>query len=337
MLLGLSTEEKFYHLLEVKINNFDLRLILFIIGIYAVYSCLAWLLDYHLSYKLNRNYDLSNQSSKEWLIDKVKMFILSSLLLYLIGRGFLTSVTWLGDKWWLLFTIGGILFVVVLNFLFPVVIFPLFFNLTSYPDSPLRKRLMDLFRRANIPVEDIYEFDLSSKMNAANAAVMGMGQTRKIILGDNLKERYSNAEIEAVLAHEIGHHVRNDIFKLLFIQAGGLLVMTLGVVTFFPSLTKWLGYNQVYSIVSLPLFFILIGLLNWSLSPIELFINRQLEKKADKYALELIDDPEKLATAFAKLADESLSELEFGWYKLLFEASHPPIGERVERALNWKE
>ena len=180
--------QNIYQGLVSKLPWFDLRLIVFIIVVYFLYSILDWSLNYILFYKLNQKYDLSNQSSGDWLADKFKMSVLSILFLYVAGRAFLTFSQWYGDLWWVGFAISGVLFTILLNFLFPVVIFPMFFELKSYPDTPLRKRLMKLFATADVEVADIYEFDLSSKRNSANAAVMGMGNTRKIILGDNLTE-----------------------------------------------------------------------------------------------------------------------------------------------------
>ena len=327
--------QSIYHSLVARLPFFDLRLVSFIILIYIFYSLLDWGLNYILFYRLDQEYDLSNQSSSQWLADKLKMSILSILFLYLAARAFLTFSSYYADLWWLGFAIAGVLFIVILNFLFPVVIFPMFFELTPYPDTPLRDRLMDLFSAADVEVAEIYEFDLSSKRNSANAAVMGMGQTRKIILGDNLTEKYSNEEIEAVLAHEIGHHAHGDIFKLLFLQLGSLLCTTFVLSIFWQTIVHYLGYSDPYSIVVLPLFMISLGFLNWLISPIELYLQRKTERAADDFALDLINDPSKLGTALAKLADEGLVELDLSLYKLLFKASHPPINERVEKSFQW--
>jgi STE24 endopeptidase len=333
--IGLGIGETIYQGLLEGLPWFDLRLLSFVIIIYSIYSIVDWSLNYFCFYQLAREYNLSNQSSKEWLVDKLKMSILSIGFLYLAGRTFLTFSNWHGELWWIGFAGAGILFIIVLNFLFPVVIFPLFFELTPYPDNELRDRLVELFDTAGVEVADIYEFDLSSKMNSANAAVMGMGQTRKIILGDNLTAKYSNAEIEAVLAHEIGHHVHNDIFKLLFLQLSSLLITTFALSIFWEPVVSYLGYSNAYGIVVLPLFMIGLGFLNWIISPLELFFQRQTEKAADDFALDLIENPAKLGTALAKLADESLGELDLNYYKLLFEASHPAIDKRVTKAVQW--
>ncbi len=336
LFFSFSVGETVYQNLAEPMGIFDFKLIIFIVSVYLLYSVVMGAADYQLSYKLSREYNLSNQQPSDWLKDKLKMFVLTSLLLYIMARGFLLCINWLPGFWWLPFTVGGVILATILNFLFPVVLFPLFFEVNPYPENELRERLMNLFDRANIEVDDIYQFNLSSKVNAANAAVMGMGQTRKIILGDNLEDKYTNAEIEAVLAHEIGHHAHKDIFKLLGLQFVSLLATTFLVSLLWVPAVELVGYAPA-SVVSLPVFLILFGVINWLISPVELYINRHLERAADEFALDLIAEPRNLGTAFAKLADESLSRLQFSLYKLLFKASHPPIGERVEKALSWRE
>ena len=127
LFFSLSVGETIYQNLAEPIGIFDFKLIIFIVIVYLIYSAVMGAADYQLSYKLSREYNLSNQSPDEWLQDKLKMFILTSLLLYIMARGFLFCFNWLPDFWWLPFTIGGIVLITVINFLFPVVLFPLFF------------------------------------------------------------------------------------------------------------------------------------------------------------------------------------------------------------------
>ncbi len=331
-ILVFSWESLVYQQIEVVFNNFDLQLISFIGLFYLIYFAFSLIVDYYLSYRLSRSYGLSNQSSKQWLVDKVKVAIITLVFLYILARAFLTIISFFPQSWWIIFSIFGVVFIAVINFLFPIVLFPIFFDLEPYPDTELRQRLMRLFNRANVSVKDIYEFDLSSKTDAANAAVMGLGQTRKIILGDNLKNKYSEEEIEAVLAHEIGHHSNGDMLKLLGVQVFSLLVVTFLLAKSWPALVSFWGYESFAGIETLLLFILAFSALNWLVKPLELYLSRYFERQADDFALQFAKDPKSLATAFAKLADDSLSELELSTFKLLFKASHPPLGERIEKA-----
>ncbi|AZR72913.1 peptidase M48 Ste24p [Anoxybacter fermentans] len=332
--LGFSLEKRLYHFLTDWTESWIMKLVLFTTGFYIIYTIFNSILDY-FEYRLNLEFELSSQSKKEWFLDKVKVLILELLILNIAGGGFLILVQKWPESWWIIYTIIGFIFIILFTFIMPVVLFPLFFKLTPFPNTPLRQRLENLFERAKVKVTDIYEFNLSSKVNSANAAVIGMGKTRKIILSDTLQDKYTEAEIEAILAHEIGHHANGDITKLLLIQFGILLVITYLISLIWQPLVKWWGYDEIDSIASLPMLFLIWGIINWVITPIELYISRRIERKADEYALRLIENPRNLATAFVKLADESLAELKLSLYKLLFKASHPPIDERVKMALEW--
>jgi STE24 endopeptidase len=336
-ILGFSLEKSFYQLLVGRIGIFDLRLVVYIGGVYLLYFLVEGSLNYLLDYRLDQEYNLSNQSTRDWLLDQVKMLGLSIIFVYLLVRAFLAFGGWFGDSWWLAFAGAGALFTAIINFIFPVVLFPLFFEVTPYPESDLKERLWELVDRTGLEAEDIYEFNLSSKVNSANAAVMGLGKTRKILLGDNLEDKYTPGEIEAVLAHELGHQANNDIFKQLLLQFINLLIVSRVIGFIWPSVVSWFGYQTLFSPASVVLFLVLFGMLNFCLRPIELFISRRLETKADRFALKSIETPKNLATAFAKLADQSLARLEFNFYELLFRASHPAIKTRVKQALIWEE
>ncbi len=333
--LGFSLEFDLYHLVTDWVNNRELKLILFLISFSLIYSGLSWILSFFLSYRLNRKYELSTQDPLDWFLDQIKSYILNLIFLYLAARVFLVMINIWPKMWWLPYSIAGSIFVLVITFIMPKVLLPLFFKLNSYPETPLKERLKELVERAGVKVEEIYEINLSSKVSFGNAAVIGLGQTRKIILGDTLTDNYTNAEIEAILAHEIGHQVHGDIFKNLLIQPCILLVTSFIISRVWPFFIDWKGYTAPDSIYALPLLLLIGGILSWFLSPLQVYLNRKFEREADRYSLELIADPRSLATGLAKLADESLSKLYYNFYKLLFEASHPPIGERVERAWNW--
>lgn len=289
---------------------------------------------YWLFYKLNRQYKLSNQKTKEWLLDQVKSFFLNLILRYLTARLFVFLVDWWPEYWYILFSIIGTVFILLLTFFLPKVLLPLFFKLKVYPDNSLRERLMDLIKRAKLKIEEIYEINLSSKFNFANAAVIGLGKTRKIILADNLTDKYSDAEVEAILAHELGHQKHKDMLKNILIQIIFLLILTFIISLVWPRLVVLRDYESITSIYGLPLLFVLWSFLSYLLSPILLYLNRKYETKADQYAVNLINDPKNLASALAKLADESLAEIDLSLYKLIFEASHPPINVRIQQTIN---
>jgi STE24 endopeptidase len=191
---------------------------------------------------------------------------------------------------------------------------------------------MNKFEKLNIVIEDIYEINLSSKISSANAAVMGMGKTRKIVLSDNLVGRFSDQEIEAILCHEIGHHVNNDIYKNLMLSPLLIALTTYIAYISLPNIISILEYQSFNIITVIPILLILWSLIYGIFTPLQLYLSRRYEKNADIYAFEVIDDPSALAKAFAKLADDSLSRLEYRWWEKLFKASHPSIKSRIINA-----
>ncbi|MFW6006344.1 MAG: M48 family metalloprotease [Bacillota bacterium] len=333
--LGFSLEYKLYQILS-EINNQEIILVFYLIFFLLIYSLINWTASYFLIYRLNKKYDLSNQKTDSWWKDKGKEFLLNIIMVYLTSRLFLYLINKWPDKWWMYFSIVGTIFYIIITFIMPYVILPLFYKLEKYPDNSLRKRLVDFIRKNGIAIEDIYEINLSSKINYANAAVIGLGSSRKIILGDNLTDNYTEKEIVAILAHELGHHLHKDIIKNLLLRSSILFVSAYIISKIWYNIIEYTGYLTT-EIYTLPLLFLIWSIVFLIFMPLELYVSRKLENKADNFALNRIDCPEDLGSGLAKLADQSLSELDYGLFETLFKASHPSIGERVKKSLNWNK
>ncbi len=335
--LGFSVELKIFNFLSIRVSNYEIVTFIYLFSFYLVYSFFASTLSYFLEYKLNRKYNLSNQDKREWLVDEVKSFILGIVFFYLAVRSYLYFLNKFPEIWWLYYTLLASVFTVLITFIFPTVLLPIFFRLESYPDSEMKERLLKLIKKSNVKIDDIYEINLSTKINAANAAVMGIGSSRKVVLGDNLKDKYSYDEIETVLAHELGHQVHGDIFKNILIQPFIMLIISYIIYTSWPVITQWYGYGSFNSVYTIPLLLIFLSILSWVTSPFQLLLSRIAEKKADFYSIKLTRKADSFVCALTRLADESLSPLRVSLYKKIFELSHPPIQERIEYILNEKD
>ncbi len=331
--LGFSIELKIHSFINTRIAIYEIMIFVYIFSFYLLYSLFSSTLDYFLEYKLNRKYKLSNQDKREWLIDELKSFILGIVFFYLAVRSYLYLLNNYPDSWWIYYTVLASIFTVLITFIFPTVLLPIFFKLESYPDSEMKERLLELIKKANVKIDDIYEINLSTKINAANAAVMGIGSSRKVVLGDNLNDKYSYDEIVTVLAHELGHQVHGDIFKNILIQPFMMLIISYIIYTFWPTITEWYGYSSFNSVYTIPLLLIFVSTLSWVLSPVQLLLSRIAEKKADFYSIKLTGKADSFVTALARLADESLSPLKVSLYRKIFKQSHPPIKERIEYIL----
>jgi STE24 endopeptidase len=235
--------------------------------------------------------------------------------------------------WWWLWTALVILFLtVILSNLSPVLIFPLFYKFTPLDDEELVARLTRLAERAGARVRGVYRFDMSSKTVEANAAVVGLGNTRRIILGDTLLANFSPDEIETVLAHELGHHVQGDLGKGILVQSG----LTLGGLWMASLILRWgvtaFGFGDIADVAAMPLLALAMGVFGLITMPLGNTYSRWRESMADCYALETTRKPQAFATAMTRLADQNLSEADpERWVEVLL-YSHPAIRRRVAMA-----
>ncbi len=328
-----SLELKLYQAVEGLFYNRELIFGLYILLITLIYFSYSTIFSYVFHYRRERRFDLSSQTSGAWLVDTVKSFVLNFVILLLMSRFLFYLINYRPDFWWLYWAAGVSLFTVLLTFILPKILLPFFFELTEYPSGELRDRLMAFINRLDINVEEIYEINLSSKINYANAAVVGLGQTRRILLGDNLSEKYTPAEIEAVLAHELAHHVHGDVIKNILLEPFIFTLCSGAVFFFWPYVGSLFSYSDP-ALYTLPLLMIFWGLIYGLFQPLQLYLSRKYERRADRFACEKIEEPRNFASALARLADESLQRLDYSWYQLLFSASHPPPGERVRQALD---
>lgn len=295
-------------------------------------------LGYFAGFILPHRYELSTQSLKDWLLDQVKSLavgvVLGGVLLELIYL--LLRVT--GDFWWLWLTGGMLLISVLLANLAPVVLMPIFNKFTPLGEehADLAARLVDLAEKAGTKVKGVYKMDMSRRTKQANAALTGLGNTRRIILGDTMIEEFSSDEIETVLAHELGHHVHNDVPWLI-----GFGTITTALGFFLVSLAmNWamgaFGLTGVSDPASLPALMILLSLYQLITMPIENAFSRWRENLADDFALSQTGKNAAFASAFTRLANQNLSDIDpEPWVVFLF-FGHPPLKERINKAENWQ-
>jgi STE24 endopeptidase len=239
-----------------------------------------------------------------------------------------------GDLWWLYAAGGLLLFNVILSNLAPVLIMPLFNKYVPLGNehNDLEERLLNLAKRANTKVKGVFKFDMSKRTKAANAALTGIGNTRRIILGDTLINEFTPDEIETVLAHELGHQVHKDI---PFLIISGTLLITLGLFIASQALTyavSFFSFTSASDIAALPALSIILSAYGLLTSPLENALSRWRENMADDYALTTTKMGEAFASAFTRLANQNLGEIDPEKWVVFMFYSHPPLGERIEKA-----
>jgi STE24 endopeptidase len=311
---------------------------LFAFGFGLPYGLLSAPLNYYSGFVLPHRYGQSTQTLKAWLLDQAKAFLISAILGLIVLEVIYALLGVAPQWWWLWAALVMLLFTVILSNLAPILIFPLFFKYKPVEDEDLVDRLTRLAEQAGARVRGVYAFDMSSKTVAANAAVMGLGNTRRIILGDTLLEKFTADEIETVLAHELGHHVHKDIPLGILIQSGLTLVgfwlangvMRWGIATF--------GYSGLTDPATLPLLLVAMAVFGLVTMPLGNAWSRWREVMADRYALETTHKPRAFASAMTRLANQNLAEAEPpAWVEFVLH-SHPSIHKRVAMAQSfWVE
>src|SRR4051812_24572970 len=204
---------------RVGFQNYSVALFVYLVLLLGISKLLGFALEYY-GFRLERRFKLSNQRFGAWAWDEVKGFLVGLVIGTIVVELVYFTIRQWPLHWWL---VGWALFIglfVLLAQLAPVVLFPIFYKFEPLNNEELRKRLVVLSERAGTRVRGVYKWHLSEKSKKANAALTGLGATRRIILADTLLDQYSNDEIEAVLAHELGHHVHRHILKSIFVQAG---------------------------------------------------------------------------------------------------------------------
>ena len=313
------------------------RVALYLLIVMVSYGIVSAPLDFYSGYILPHRYGLSCQSLRSWLADEAKGGILALAL----GTG-LVVVIYLclqefPQTWWLLAFAFVVLVSVVLSNLAPVLILPLFFKTRPLDDPELRKRLLGLAERSQTKIRDVFQINFSSKTTAGNAMLMGWGNTRRIVIGDTMLQRYAPEEIEVVMAHELGHHRHGDIVRLIVVQSALMLLGFYLVNLVLNRAVSGLNLEGVSDVAALPLLALVLASFTLVLSPLANAYNRHLEEAADRFSLNATANPEAFATMLTKLTDQNLSESEPSkWSELLF-YDHPPYSKRLELARRYRK
>jgi STE24 endopeptidase len=305
---------------------------LYLLVLATGYELIVAPLGYYYGFVLPHRYGLLRQGLAEWLRDKAKGLGLQMLL----GLALITIVYWLIGSvpalWWLV--AAGIMLPgsLILTWLTPTLLIPLFYKLKPLENEELKNRLVDLAGRAGVDIVECLTMNLSSKATTANAMLTGWGKSRRLILTDTLLDGYSQDEIEVTLGHELGHRVHQDIPRLIGIQVAAFLLafylanlaLRVGV--------DWFSLGGTSDIAGIPWLILVLALVMFVLQPAINWYSRRAETAADETALALTNKPQAFITLMTRLTDQNLNEVEPSrWAKLLF-YDHPTYNDRIKLA-----
>lgn len=309
--------------------NFYATLALYNLVFWAGYLALTLPLGYFGDHRLEVRYGLSKQNFAGWAADTLKGLAIGVVVGFPLLAALYAILAHAPSNWWLWALALYTAFSVVAAAVVPVVLMPLFYKFTPLEDAELVGRLQGLAARAGARVQGVYRWGLGEKSTQANAALSGFGATRRIIISDTMLEGYTPDEIEAVLAHELGHQVHGDIGRLLAVNvaiAAGALYVAQRVLAV---TSHAFGLAGLTDPANLPLLMLVLGAVSLVVLPLVNGYSRRREQAADGFALRLANCPAALGTALVKLAGQNLADpYPPAWIEWL-SYSHPALGRRV--------
>jgi STE24 endopeptidase len=315
-------------------QNYTLSVFLYLFFLLFIGKILGLGLDYY-GFRLERKFQLSTQKLRAWLWDESKGFLVSLFLAGIVVELLYFMIRQFPQHWWLITWAVFIGLFILLAQLAPVVLLPIFYKFEPLENEDLRRRLVQLSERAGTRVRGIYRWRLSEKSKKANAALTGLGSTRRVILADTLLDNYAPEEIEAVLAHELGHHVHRHILKSIAVQAGTTLVGFWAANWVLHYAVDHHVFEELSDFANMPLLAITASVLSLLLMPALNAYSRYNERQADRYAFESIANIQPFISSMNKLAQQNLAErTPSRWVEVLFH-SHPAISKRVAAAEAW--
>jgi STE24 endopeptidase len=305
---------------------------LYALALVLGYHALRLPLAFYQGFVLERRYGLSSESLRAWLLDYLRAALLIVVLAVATAEIVYVAMRLWPEWWWVASAAVLTGLMVILARVAPVALLPLFYRFEPLDREALRVRLVTLSERARLPVLGVYVWGLGQKTRRANAALIGTGPTRRILLSDTLLADYSDDEIEVILAHELAHHAHGDIRRGLIIEGMLLAAMLALGATVLDRVWLWFGLTGPADVAGLPLLFLSAAVVSLSASPLLNALSRFSERRADRYALQLTGRPEAFISAMRRLAAQNLAEDRPSRVALWFFHSHPPIEERIERA-----
>jgi STE24 endopeptidase len=315
-------------------QSYSFSLFIYLLLLLGINKALGIGLDYY-GFKLERRFKLSNQRFGAWAWDEAKGFLVGLVLGGIVVELLYFTIRQWPQHWWMLAWALFMGLFILLAQLAPVVLFPIFYKFEPLENEDLRRRLVVLSERAGTRVRGVYRWKLSEKSKKANAALTGLGSTRRIILADTLLDNYSPEEIEAVLAHELGHHVHRHILKSILVQAAVTFVGFWAADFTLHYAVDQHMFEQLSDFANLPLLALVSVVLSFLLMPALNAYSRFNERQADRYAFESTASVEPFISSMNKLAEQNLAERAPSKWVEWFFHSHPSISRRLAAAEEW--
>ena len=312
--------------------SFVLTVIGYVVVLGIVLELVGLPLAFYRGVTLERRYDLSTQTTGRWWIDHLKAGAISLVFAAITALIVLSLIRWDPERWWISAAIVFTVILVLLAQLAPVLLMPLFYDITPLTKDALRDRLLALANKAGTHIAGVFEWRLSDRTKKANAALAGIGRTRRILLSDTLLAEHPDDEIEVILAHELAHHVYRDIWSAIVIETVLIGLGCFAADRVLAMFAMSAGLEGKGDVAGVPLLVLAAGAVSLALMPVSNALSRAHERRADRYALKMTRNAPAFIAAMRRLAAQNLAEEEPSRLVQVLFHTHPPITARIAAA-----
>ncbi|MDQ3781281.1 MAG: M48 family metallopeptidase [Chloroflexota bacterium] len=310
---------------------------------FGIATILSWLSSLPLAYlaghRVERRYALTKQTDASWLGDQIKGLAVGLVLQIPLMTGAYAVIRRRPRDWWVLLSAATVPLIVLLVNLAPVLIMPLFNTFERLQDARLAGRVERLAERAGVAIAGVFAMDMSRQSEKPNAFFTGIGNTKRIVLGDTLVDKFTPEEVEGVVAHELGHQVHGDIWRLIAFGTSLTAAGAYAIYRLAPPLVRRTahetGVHDLGDEASLPLLALVGTAVGFVSAPMQAAFSRAIERRTDRYALDLTENGPAYASAMERLAALSLTDPDPSPAEVFFLYSHPPIGDRIRAARDY--
>ena len=298
---------------------------------------IVWLLSLPFAawrHTVLRDYGLSTQNWRGWAVDLLKSGAVGAVTGAVVLAGFYTLTQFAPDWWWAFGAAGAAALVVLLSFVFPVLVEPVFNRFAPMPAGPLRDELVTMAARDGMPVREVLVADASRRTTGLNAYVSGFGATRRIVVYDTLLREAPAGEVRSVVAHELGHAKDRDpeVGTLLAAIGAAAAVVGLYLLGLWGALLRRAGVDSIGSPRAIGLVLAVMAVAGLVTGPVQSLVSRRVEARADQHALQLTGDPAEFAAMQLRLAAVNIADVHPPRLEYLLFATHPDTVERLAAA-----
>jgi STE24 endopeptidase len=281
-----------------------------------------------------RRYGLSTQGWRAWAGDLLRSLAVGAVIGAVVLGGFYTLTHFVPHWWWACGAVAAAAMVVLLSYVFPVLVEPVFNTFTPMPAGPLRDELLTMAAGDGMPVRDVLVADASRRTTGLNAYVSGLGATRRIVVYDTLLRTAPPGEVRSVVAHELGHAKDRDaeLGALLGAIGAAAAVVALYLLGHWGALLRRAGVDSIGSPEAMGLALAAAAVAGVVSGPVQNLVSRRIEARADQHALRLTGDPAEFAAMQLRLAEVNITDVHPPRIEYLLFATHPDTVERLAAA-----